>query len=351
MQIRILVGLVLLMLVSPVSAVQVDGLYSASVSVDTQSQAVRRAAIGAALNKVLQKVSGRKSIVNDAELQAALSNKSAYVEQFKYTKKGDDVAGYLLTVSFQKSALDKLLQQFDVPVWGSNRPDVLIWLAVEQGKKRYLVNSESSPIAALLKQVAADTGLAITLPLLDIQDQRAVGFFDVWGGFSDNILQASKRYRAKHVMYGSLLKRTGGGWQLKWTLTQSPSRHADLERADTLGVVVQATFHQAAEVLANIYAPRGDSQKNRVIVEVEGVTTLEEFSEVTRYLSSLDRVKKVNWTQMSGSKLLLELHVVGNGAVLKNIIALNNVLSPMAPPAVKKQALVNTQEVYYYQVN
>jgi len=66
-QMRYLIGLFLLMFLLPLYAVQVDGLYSASVPVENQSQSVRKAAISVALNKVLQKVSGR-------ELARMLSN-------------------------------------------------------------------------------------------------------------------------------------------------------------------------------------------------------------------------------------------------------------------------------------
>jgi len=355
---RYLIGLFLLIFLLPLYAVQVDGLYSASVPVENQSQSARKAAISVALNKVLQKVSGRQSILNDASLQKALSNVGSYVEQFQYMKNEAGQNGYLLTVRFQKAALDKLMKQFDVPVWGSNRPDILLWLAVEDGNKRYLVNSDSKQMAAVLKQTATETGLAITLPLLDLQDQKAVGFNDVWAGFSDNILQASQRYSSTQVFYGSLLKSNQNGWRLKWALNNATGNHADLDRADDLNGVIQLAFFQVAEVLADSYAPRGEANESLVTLEVSGVENLTTFVEVTSYLSSLDKVKRVNWQQLSGSKLVLELTVSGDVMVLKNIIALNNVLSPDSPPKLDDKAVDDTQnigaekkEIFYYQVN
>jgi len=271
---------------------------------------------------------------------------------------GGEQKGYLLTVSFQKAALDKLMKQFDVPVWGSNRPDILMWLAVEDGNKRYLVSSDSQKLATALKQTATETGLAITLPLLDLQDQKTVKFNDVWAGFSDNILQASRRYSSTQVFYGSLLKSSQNGWRLKWALSNATGNHTGLDRADNLNGVIQLAFLQVAEILADSYAPRGETNESLVTLEVSGVENLTTFVEVTDYLSSLDKVKRVNWQQLSGDKLVLELAVSGDVMVLKNIIALNNVLSPGSPPERDSKAIddnqnpsVEKKEIFYYQVN
>ncbi|ORU94198.1 MAG: hypothetical protein A6F70_07800 [Cycloclasticus sp. symbiont of Bathymodiolus heckerae] len=335
--IRYLVGFALFLLALPLYAVQVGGLYSASVPVENQSQAVRNAAISEALKKVVVKVSGRKSTLGNVQLRSALSNVSAYVEQFQYKKRDDEQVGFWLTVSFQKAALDRVLSQFDVPVWGANRPDVLLWLAVDDGK-RYLVNTEQKGLAAVLQQAAVDSGLVITLPLLDLEDQRSIGFNDVWAGFPEQIQRASTRYGAKYVIFAQLLKSGTNRYRFNWTLINNEGRYTGVAQSNSKKGAFQLAFSQLAENLADIYAPYGAVTKSQLIMEVSGVNNLESFVQVTRYLSSLDRVKKLSWGQLMDNKVTLELEVSGDGKALKDVITLNNVLTPDFAP---QQAIYN----------
>ncbi|HIL92176.1 MAG TPA: DUF2066 domain-containing protein [Cycloclasticus sp.] len=331
---RYLLGFMLLVLFAPMPlyAVQVDGLYSTTVAVDDQSQAARNVAIRIAITKVVQKVSGRRSVVKNAPLQAALSNVGSYVEQFQYKPTEDDEPGYWLTVRFQKMALDRVLQQFDVPVWGANRPDVLVWLAVDDGVKKYVVGPESEELAALLKQAATETGLAITLPLFDLEDQSAVSFNDVWAGFSDHILSASERYNAKQVMFGRLLREGKTGWRLNWTLMSANDQYARFEYAERVESVLPAMLADTAEHLANVYAPRGITMLNTLSIHISGVQNLTRFVEVTEYLQSLDIVKTVDWNQVVNNNVTLKVSITGDMSVLKGIIAFNNVLQPTLDP-------------------
>ena len=330
--IRFLIGFLLLLLSLPLYAVQLEGLYTASVAVDDQTQSTRSAAIGLALNKVVQKVSGRRSALSNVALQAALSNVGSYVEQFQYKQKEDE-PGYWLIIRFQKAALDRTLQQFEVPVWGSNRPDILLWLAVDDAEQRYIASAQlDGDVAELIKQQALEAGLALTLPLLDLADQRALNFNDVWAGFPDQLRRASQRYGVKQIMFGRLLK-SGESWRLSWTLMAEVGEEVGLEQANDLAAILQQTFAQVSESLADIYAPYGVAMlDNQLKMEVSGVKGLTQFVQVTRYLSSLDMVKKLAWNQLSDNKVSLELMISGDVTVLKDIIALNEVLTPEFSP-------------------
>ncbi|MBV1875908.1 MAG: DUF2066 domain-containing protein [Cycloclasticus sp.] len=325
---RFLVGFLLFLLSVPLYAVQLESLYTAEVAVANQSQSVRNMAIKKALHIVVRKVSGRRSALSNAPLLSALSNVGSYVEQFQY-KKREQNKGYWLIVRFQKTALDRTLQQFEVPVWGANRPDVLLWLAVDDGKKRYIANAElNDKLVALIKQESLGAGLVVTLPLLDLADQKALNFNDVWAGFSEQIQRASRRYSAKQVIFGRLLK-SQGVWRFNWTLMNEGQQNDGVEKSADGGIIFQQVFAQVAENLADIYAPMGVVRvENQLKMEVVGVNDLPHFVRVTSYLSSLDMVKKLSWEQLIDNKMILDLIITGDEAVLIDTIALNDVISP-----------------------
>ena len=327
---RYLIAFLLLILSIPSHAVQLEGLYSASVVVADQSQAVRNAAMNEVLKKVVQKVSGRRQELDNPSLQAALSNVGSYVEQFQYKTLEEETASYRLTISFQKSALDNVLQQFSVPIWGKNRPEILLWLAVDDGVRRYILADEQ--VAESVLSAAADSGLPITLPLFDLDDQRALSFNDVWAGFSDQVLNASQRYSVKHVVHGRLLKVSANEWRLSGQLLNGRKQDSMLLQQGNMDNVLTRFLAETVEHLADVYAPRGTVQQRQIKIHISGIKDLAKLAEVTDYLSSLDRVKTVAWEALQGTKLELLLSISGEIAVLQDIIALNKVLSPVEPP-------------------
>lgn len=361
---RIVVLMVMLMLMSSVAfAVQVDGLYKTVELVQTQAAKERKAAIRQAINRVAQKVTGRADVLDHSGLQAALTNVDAYVEQYQYSKiEKEGATGYLLDITFQKEAVDRVLQQFDMPIWGSNRPAIVVWLAVESNNKRYLVGEGTSKTAALIQKVAKQTGLPIILPLLDLQDQRALEFNDVWGLFSDRVVQASTRYGVKHVLVGRLLKEQGNGWTIRWSFIDDKSQFDGESHQSRLSDAFADSLGASADVLAGIYAPRTNAFASDVILEVMGVSNLEHFSKISQYLSSLNGVSQVNWAQVSPNKASFILKLTGDVEGLKEQIGLSAILEEasiqmpvLLPPqtgvglqATGAQPLMNPHQILYY---
>tara|TARA_R110002111_G_scaffold236497_1_gene297749 strand:- start:55684 stop:56763 length:1080 start_codon:yes stop_codon:yes gene_type:complete len=359
MVMRYWVGLCLFILSLPLSAVQVEGLYTAQVVVDDQSQALRNKAIAVAFNLVLQKASGRTSVLQSPLLQAETPKFSSYVEQFQYQQMADEQTGYLLKISFQKTAIDRFLQRLDVPVWGSNRPDILVWLSLEQAGRVQLVGADSEQWAPRLTQIALDSGLMITLPLLDLADQQAISTDNVWQASAESIELASQRYGAQQVMVARLMSSSNASKQFDWKLINTSGEYVDALRADTLEVAFRSGLAKMSERLADIYAPRGSSAETELSIVLRGVNTLEQFIDVTQYLSSLDMVKKLDWKNMRIGTLELQLNISGDEAVFKKIVALNHVLLPDAAEVQTVATMVDGEvqieqglsRTLYYRIN
>ncbi|MBQ0724712.1 MAG: DUF2066 domain-containing protein [Cycloclasticus sp.] len=356
---RYWVGLCLFILSLPLYAVQVNGLYTAQVVVDDQSQTLRNKAIAVAFNLVLQKASGRTSVLQSPLLQTETPKFSSYVEQFQYQKMADEQTGYLLSISFQKTAIDRFLQRLDVPVWGSNRPDILVWLSLEQAGRVQLVGADSEQWNSQLTQIALDSGLAITLPLLDLADQQAITTENVWQASPETIELASQRYGAKQVIVAYMKGGTNASKQFDWKLINANGEYVDALHADTLEAAFRMSLAKVSERLADIYAPRGSTGEAELSLVLKGVNTLEQFIDVTQYLSSLDMVKRLEWKSMRTDTLELKLNISGEEAVFKKMIALNHVLSPDAAqvPTVAKvvegemQIDQGLNRTLYYRIN
>jgi len=340
--IRSVVVLLAMMSVSMVlQAAEVQGLYRAEVPVHGQGDAERLQAIHVGLVTVLTKVSGRREAATLALVAEALASPMRFVQQFRYHALPEEwqqavdeqgqFYGQLLRVSYDSDAIDKVLREAALPVWGRARPSTLIWLAIEDWNQRSVLGGDNLPeLRESLMHQANKRGLPVIFPLLDLQDQSALGFADIWGDFQEDILQASSRYQAGGVLVGRLYRQSADEWQARWTMYQQ----GDVQQWMTEGLQQQQVLVAGMDGAADIFAERfarmpGESSDSRVAVLVHDVTTLEAYARVMKYIESLGLAKDVLVEQLAANSVTFSLTVRGALQGLEQAILFGDTLAPV----------------------
>ena len=86
-------------------------------------------------------------------------------------------------------------------MWGSLRPNVLLWLIDEKGLNRNIIsNSSSSSLPQAINAFSNERGLPIMMPLMDFTDANQIKTSDIWGRFQQPIEEASSRYLAEAIV-------------------------------------------------------------------------------------------------------------------------------------------------------
>jgi hypothetical protein len=357
--IRLLLLLITLTPLMPWSvshAAIVNGLYEAEEVVHSQSHSQRNQAMSNALLRVFQKVSGRSKLQSLPAIANALSHPDRFLQQYLY--RGINEAKYpvpnagprsqLVWFRFDERAVNRLLRSNDISVWGRTRPATLVWLAVEENGQRYMVGSDSQEeLLGLLKYTAQRQGMALVLPLLDLEDQRALNFADLWGNFQDSIMNASKRYQPDAVLVGRLTLTSADSWDARWTLYDS-GRNLSWEGRDAdPTVVLSAGMAGTMEALANHYNQMPDNgSPSAVYLAVTGVDSLKDFARVSKYLNSLEVVKDVKPATIRKDSARFRLDIRGTAESLAQTIKLGSVLQEQQvtieqPPAQSPSATAN----------
>jgi len=206
----ILAGLLCLLLLLPAASVRAatQDLFDAEVVVPNQTTGVRSRAMRSALEEVLVRVAGQDAVLTTAPAKRMLKKPDALVQQYRYFNEPESEPPLLkLWVRFDGDAIRKSLQQEGQAYWGNERPDTLVWLAVEDRGKRYVVAADDgTEVHQQIAQAAKQRGVPIVFPLMDLEDQSQVRFSDIWGGFFENVMAASKRYNPQAVLIGRLLR-------------------------------------------------------------------------------------------------------------------------------------------------
>ncbi|NNF51173.1 MAG: DUF2066 domain-containing protein [Gammaproteobacteria bacterium] len=314
-----------LFLAGAAQAARVDNLYTALVPVEDRSAEVREEAIGAALAAVLVRVAGSRGAARSPELEPLLDNAASYVQVFRYEAGSD---GLYLSVTFDGAALGQAVAGAGVAVWGRERPEVIIWLAIDYGGgQRVLLSSDSDgSVANAIVKAAEARGLPIKFPLMDAQDRQNISFADVWGGFNQTVESASERYQADAILVGRARRRAGRRLGVDWKLYYASAVMAS-EGGITEGI------ENAADFFARKFVVGGEtSQTDQVQIEIVGIASVADFARVLTHLENLSVVDDVQISTVNGNSFVFDLHLLGSVDKLRGAISLGDVLLESAPP-------------------
>jgi hypothetical protein len=282
-------------------------------------------------------VTGRRDVAELEEAAPLLESAARYVRQFRYTQIEDDPEfPFRLNVSFDPQGLERAVAGQGLPVWGRRRPGVLLWLGIQDGSRRYLVGGDSGQrVADTVNETAATRGVPVLFPLLDLEDQRAVTFADVAGGFQDSITAGSARYRPDGVLVGRVTRLQGGYWRGRWRLDFAGQRTDWETEGPALGPVLQSAVDRLADDLARRLASSAFAGPAAgTLVAVLGVESLEQFIGVRRYLEDLAPVSAVRPHSFGPGRVELSVEMRGDPRDLERIIGLGDTLArEPTPPA------------------
>lgn len=322
-------------------AIQVKGLYQAQIPVAGEGAQDRAQALRAALERVLIKVSGKRTAPLSPAIAAVLTDPGRLIDQYRYltlpaqTLPGQPAPsspGRALWVRFDPAAIDRSLRAAQLPVWGRERPAVLLWLAVQDGTQRTLVGADNAgAVPTEVEQLARGRGLPLVLPLMDLEDQSRVQFGDVWNGYMDNLLEASRRYAAKVILVGQVQHETSGAWSSRWTFQQGGQQVQWASQGQAEADVLAAGIDGAADTLASRFAlaPSGYAT-SLAAVDVDGVTSLQDYVRVSRYLAALTSVVRVQPYQIDAASVGFQVDARGGWNYLAQEISLGHTLLPEA---------------------
>jgi hypothetical protein len=321
-------------LATPLQADQVSGLYEARVPVESQARDARDVALKTALHQVLVRVTGRRNVLAmSADLEQQLDKAPRFVQQFRYqsreaVKEGEP--SELLWVRFDKRAVDQVLREHRLPVWGSTRPATLVWLVIDDRRTRELLSNDmQTPARQVLMEQASLRGIPLRLPLMDLTDRSAVSISDVWGNFEDNLLQASKRYDAEAVLAGRVAKTSSGGWTARWTLYQDGRSQEWNASGHSLEETISPAVNQLADALAEQFAHLGQNDlSEKLRARITGVRNLADYNRVVNYLNGLSIVEGVSVEQLESDTLVLILTSRQGRLAINQAVSLGHTLKP-----------------------
>lgn len=350
-------------------AADVDSLYETEVRVFSQSAAERQEALRTALAEVMVKVTGQRTAPATPGLANAFRQVDQFVQQYRYRSLAESKLMPLpvatlaqpavrkpgsaqsapqppvasaatgkeqaLWVGFDSMAVNKVLRQAGLPLWGQSRPAMLVVLAVEEPSNRYILLADSgSELQTILEARAWWRGVPLVVPQRAEAD-GGIRFLEAWNNSQEPLLRAAAHERANVALLGRAT-RQGARWRVRWTLFQSGEEPLQWESVgDSTVDVLGGGIDGAADALGQRFAQLlTDKASNTVLITVTDIATLDNYAKVLRYLRSLDEVVSVNVSQVYANSVTFRVAARSSTDTLRRTIALSKKLSPVVSTVV-----------------
>lgn len=329
------------------NAVEVRDLCLVKLPVAQQGRTVLWNASLKGFKEVLVRKSGSSEILRSPEVQRAYRKVTSYLQRFEYASQEDNSEfPYEIALYFEPRLIDSLIQEAKMPLWGSNRPLTIIWLAVEENFERKVVleSEEEQSLYPVLKENAVRRGLPIIMPLMDLEDELAVSISDIWGRFPSTIKQASIRYPSDVVMYGRI-NQVGETWQGKFGYINQDQEVAFDALGESQHEVIANMMDTLADRLCDKYCVVQEiGQKNELLINVTDISNFKQFKAAENYLSDLSSVNKVEVIKITKYDVLFKLTLLGQINSTVEGIALSQKMIAVEPPEEIQQEPSNPNE-------
>ncbi len=373
--------LLCLLIAGHASSVQVEGIYSATVPLDSQRVAERDSAFDAALLKVVVKVSGQPALIENASLLSALLPAQRYVQTFSYRENpaykayqlqqeqlaeadkpdnsvqepadipeaADETevvasepeipAPFLMDVTFSKTLVDSRLNEWQIPVWGDIRPSLLMWVAFSEDSHRQVLAS-THPFAQEILAQAEALALPVFLPVMDLTDVTAVAIDDLWGLFPDAVEAASARYRPDTNLLMRLSPSQDGLWSARWSLLLKREVISAEIQSVNREALWQAVLEFVSTEFSQRYAVRYTEQEaGSLALRVAGVKDFASYAQLRDYLRSLPPVASAEPTWLDRNSVSYRIRLNGSEQQFMEFLELGGKLTPVESPNLNSPVL------------
>ena len=307
-------------------------LYAGEVVVSSQAEADRNRAIPQAFVQVLEKLSGQREIQRSPALDDASNNAARLLRSYRYKKvditaaDGTVIEELRLVAQFMQPQVDGIIQQIGLPRWQQERPDIQIWVVIDDGRNRQLKPLEFDYVWGSMEDVAVIRGLPVSWPELDEEEVQLVDMRLVWGGFTDYLIERGAPQDGVAIIAA---RREGPQWTVRWNLTSNGQNWSWQSNNLELMNALEEGIHQMADQIAASHSIAASEQGLWTVdISVGELNSAEAYVSCLEYLQDLSLVNDVEIVEADPGRVHFRLQLNASEEHLSDAFNRSPVLVP-----------------------
>ncbi len=293
--------LILLGYASHTFADAAENLYSTVIQVPDNTMATRNQHLPIAFEQVIKKVASSHQVLLASEYLEAREHPDRFISHYSYL---DHENAYALRLRFNEAMINNLLHKIGRATLGKNREQILLWVVQDDPKNPvFIANGPNDIITKKISSLAANYGVPIMLPLLDLTERLFISEQDILSTNIQPLQLAAQRYSTDSMLLGKI-KHEGDLWSCDWHLVVNQQQITWHSVSNNLDAELEAMINNLADKLITIQQSMqqksGDAAQN-IVLRIKGVSTVNDYAKVVDHLKRLHTVKQVEIGAVSGT--------------------------------------------------
>lgn len=325
-----LICLTVLAMSAQLQAAELADLYQAEVDAG-QSQAQWQQAAMAA---VLVKLTGSEQVLSQPAIATELKNSANYIRQFQQVQQ---LGRPLMQVQLDPQKITSLLQQQQIAIWGSRRPDLLLWLTEKSLDQTKFVLDAEHPLRQALASQAKQRGLSFVYPMYDVDDLALVSALQLWAGDWSGLTVAAARYQPDQVLNLLVESVVDANGQAGLRLIRQQQVEGALVQQEYLAADWQTLGQQLSQALAAELAAQyavkvvaaGTNAGDQLQLTIEGIRSLSDLVALQKLFGAMLTVRQYRVVEYQAPKVVLQLELAATAADFYRALALESSLKPL----------------------
>lgn len=314
-------------LCNPVFAIPVNNLYTTAIQVTDNTLDTRAKTVPQAFEMVIRRAASSHQATIHPEYLKAKQHVDEYLDTYFYT---ENSGVYTLSLQFNEQKITNLLKKMGRNSFNKNRPQILLWLVLEQNNQpNFVTSSSQTEVATKIENLSNNYGLPILFPLLDLTERLFIAEQDVINFNVAPLQQAAGRYNVDGIMVGKV-NNINGIWHCEWRLVSGQQNVAWNTSGDDLDVELEVMFNQMADNLIAGFGTINTKEqptKPNIAVRVKGVNSVADYARVLSYLKKLPIVRQVEIGSVEGNQAIFIISAEGGKEEVIKSLHADNVLN------------------------
>lgn len=312
----------------PAAEINADAQYYAvTLEVPDRSERERSRALSQALQIALRRLTGQLDVSTAPGIRDALRSADDYALRFGYERLAE--GGSALRVQFDPRGMRRLIEAAGLKVWSLERPRLMAWVLIEDDRGERILDAASlGEIPDAMRLSAAEYGLPLVLPLMDIEERLQVRPMHLRGLFFNDLRGASRRYRSEFILVGRIKALEDGVWAGSWVLAQPGVALVEREYSGDGSEIARSAMGFVLGELSSRFA-LATGVETRVRISVEGVRDLADYAELFDYLAQLDGVQRALLHEVTAGLITLDVWLATSWEGFLDLLSHQRRLSPV----------------------
>ena len=287
-------------------AVVVPDFYQINLPVTSETEAVseKQLLLNRSLQALILKMTAQQEMLRVEPIIAALEHPERFVKTYRFVAQPVPT----FQVLYDANLIEALFKAAQLPVWGKNRPLILVWCLVKKTPQSDFEIDNNPEWATELDMLSRKWGLPLVMPTLDLEEVSQVRSQDIMTGNFSLLNQVAERYGAEVNLVIRLEEHHESSvWAAHWQLLVGDQKILWQQSAKTEKIILDQGVETVARNLQKRYAVTLNQSLGAVTIEVSSIQNLQEYARLLQYLKNSPAVASVRIERVQGDQIKIQV--------------------------------------------